>query len=105
MDFIEVIVAKPGGCYEGVYFHRFDLSCGVGYNLATSLLRAYPDVDGLYMPCNKGRTVSVIERIEKNEGKPVVTNTQTWTWEAMRAMGMHDSISGYGRLLSERSHL
>jgi maleate cis-trans isomerase len=47
----------------------------------------YPDVDGLYLLCNKGRTVSVIERIEKNEGKPVVTNTQAWTWKAMRTMG------------------
>jgi maleate cis-trans isomerase len=26
--------------------------------------------------------VSVIERIEKS-GKPVVTNTQAWTWEAL----------------------
>jgi maleate cis-trans isomerase len=55
--------------------------------LATSLLRAHPDVDGVYMPCNKWRTVSVIERIEKDGGKPVLTNTQAWTWEAMRTMG------------------
>ncbi|HEY3169257.1 MAG TPA: hypothetical protein VGK57_18640 [Candidatus Binatia bacterium] len=55
--------------------------------MASSLLRAHPDVDGVYMPCNKWRTVSVIERIERNEGKPVVTNTQAWTWKAMRIMG------------------
>jgi len=52
------------------------------------------------MPCNKWRTVSVVERIEKDSGKPVVTNTQAWTWEALGAMGMDDPIPGYGRLLA-----
>ena len=64
-----------------------------------ALLREHPDVDGVYMPCNKWRTVSVIERIEKESGKPVVTNTQAWTREALHRMGMRDSIAGFGRLL------
>jgi maleate cis-trans isomerase len=70
-----------------------------GYNLSMALLREHPEVDGVYMPCNKWRTVSVIERIEKDSGKPVVTNTQAWTWECLGAMGMDDPIPGYGRLL------
>jgi maleate isomerase len=53
------------------------------------------------MPCNKWRVVSVIERIERESGKPAVTNTQAWVWEALRAMGMKSSIAGYGRLLTE----
>ena len=72
-----------------------------GYDLATALLREYPDVDGIYMPCNKWRIVSVIERIEKENRKPVVTNTQAWVWDALRLMDMRDPIPGYGRLLSE----
>lgn len=71
-----------------------------GYDLAASLLSENPDVDGLYMPCNKWRTISVIDRIEKEFGKPVVTNTQAWVWEALRGMGMAKPIQGYGRLLS-----
>jgi maleate cis-trans isomerase len=43
--------------------------------------------------------VSVIERIEKESGKPVVTNTQAWTWEALHGMGMQNPIAGFGRLL------
>lgn len=62
-------------------------------------MREYPDVDGVYMQYNSWRTVSVIERIEKESGKPVVTNTQAWTWEALHGMGMRDSIAGFGRLL------
>jgi len=53
----------------------------------------------VYMPCNKWRIVSVIDRIENESGKLVVTNTQAWVWEALRAMGMKNPISGYGRLL------
>lgn len=72
-----------------------------GYDLASALLREHPDVDGLYIPCNKWRVVPVIDRIEKEFGKPVVTNTQAWVWEALRGMGMARSIPGYGRLLSD----
>ena len=72
-----------------------------GYDLASSLLREHPEVDGLYMPCNKWRTITVIERIEQEFGKPVVTNTQSWVWEALRGMGLKNSIQGYGRLLKD----
>ena len=56
---------------------------------------------GVYMPCNKWRTISVIERIEQASGKPVITNTQAWVWDALRLMKMQTPIAGYGRLLSE----
>ena len=72
-----------------------------GYDLASSLLREHPEVDGLYMPCNKWRTITVIERIEQEFGKPVVTNTQAWVWEALRGMGLKKPIPGYGRLLGD----
>ena len=100
-DGIEVVAFRGLGCPNADVI--WQLPSETGYDLATSLLREHPDVDGVYLPCNKWRTVSVIERIEKDEGKPVVTNTQAWTWEAMNAMGMRDPITGYGRLLSERS--
>ncbi|MGZ8485191.1 MAG: aspartate racemase/maleate isomerase family protein, partial [Candidatus Binatia bacterium] len=67
-----------------------------------ALLREHPEVDGVYMPCNKWRTVSVIERIEKDSGKQVVTNTQAWTWEALHGMGMREPITGFGRLLRQQ---
>ena len=68
----------------------WELPPETGYDLASSLLREHPDVDGVYMPCNKWRTVSAIARIEKDTGKPVVTNTQAWTWSARKSTGMGD---------------
>lgn len=79
----------------------WNLSPKTGYELASSLLRENPDVDGVYMPCNKWRITSVIDRIEKDFGKPVVTNTQAWIWEALRAMNLNEPMLGYGRLLSD----
>ena len=79
----------------------WSLSPETGYELASALLRDHPDVEGVYMPCNKWRITPVIERIEKDFGKPVVTNTQAWIWEDLRAMEFKEPIPGYGRLLSD----
>jgi maleate cis-trans isomerase len=77
------------------------LSPETGYELAASLLREHADVDGVYMPCNKWRIISVIDRLEREFNKPVVTNTQAWVWEALQAMQIGKAIPGFGRLLSE----
>lgn len=98
-DGIEVVAHRCLG-YENSKA-IWDLPPETGYDLASSLLRDHPEVDGLYMPCNKWRIVSVIERIEQEFGKPVVTNTQAWVWEALRGMGIARPIDGYGRLLRE----
>ena len=79
----------------------WDLPPQTGYDLASSLLNEYQDVDGLYMPCNKWRVTTIIERIEREYGKPVVTNTQAWVWEALRGMNCASTIDGFGRLLGK----
>ena len=53
------------------------------------------------MPCNKWRIISVIDRLEREFNKPVVTNTQAWIWEALKAMGLGTAVPGYGRLLGQ----
>lgn len=96
---IEVVAFRGLGCPNADVI--WELPPASGYDLATALLRAHPDVDGVYLPCNKWRTISVIERIEQASGRPVITNTQAWVWEALRLMNMREPIPGYGRLLSE----
>ena len=98
-DGIEVVAHRCLG-YENSKA-IWDLPPETGYDLASTLLRDHPDVDGLYMPCNKWRIISIIDRIEQEFGKPVVTNTQAWVWEALRNMGLKKPIPGYGRLLGD----
>jgi maleate cis-trans isomerase len=96
---IEVLAFRGLGCPNADVI--WELPPESGYDLATVLLREEPDADGIYMPCNKWRTSSVIERIEQESKKPVVSNTQAWVWDALRLMNMRSPIAGYGRLLSE----
>ncbi|MBI2999760.1 MAG: hypothetical protein HYY46_15120 [Deltaproteobacteria bacterium] len=99
-DGIEVVGHRGLGCENSKVI--WALPPETGYDLASSLLQDHPDVDGLYMPCNKWRITPVIERIETEFRKPVVTNTQAWVWEALRGMGMARPVLGYGRLLSSQ---
>jgi maleate cis-trans isomerase len=98
-DGIEVVAFRGLGCPNANVI--WSLAPETGYELSMELLRDHPDVDGVYMPCNKWRTLSVIDRLEKETNKPVVTNTQAWTWDALRHMGMKTPVPGFGRLLSE----
>jgi len=96
---IDVVAFRGLGCPNADVI--WQLPPASGYDLAMALLREHSDVDGIYLPCNKWRTISVIDRIERESGKPVVTNTQAWVWEALRLMNMLEPIGGHGRLLSE----
>lgn len=71
-----------------------------GLDAARPLLKENPDVDGLYMPCNKWRITPIIDQLEQEFGKPVVTNTQAWIWTALNAMKLDQPVEGYGKLLA-----
>ena len=43
----------------------------------------------------------VVERIEAESGKPVITSTQATLWKLLRVAGVADRIKGYGQLLAE----
>ena len=55
--------------------------------------------DGLIMTCLNTRSHTVIDRLEQELGKPVITSTQATLWHALRLAGIDDRIKGYGRLL------
>ena len=78
----------------------WNLPADTGYQSASALLSKHKDVDGIYMPCNKWRVSPVIDRLEEEFGKPVITNTQAWIWEALQGMGMMQQVRGLGRLFN-----
>jgi maleate cis-trans isomerase len=45
-------------------------------------------------------TVGIIERLERDLGKPVVTSQAATLWYALRALGTNAPVQGYGRLLA-----
>ncbi len=46
-------------------------------------------------------TVGVLERLERELRKPVVSSIQACLWRALRVAGRYDAIDGFGRLLRE----
>jgi maleate isomerase len=58
-----------------------------------------PEADGIFITCTNFRCSDVIEEIERDSGKPVVTSNQATAWHLMRILGLNDVIEGYGSLL------
>jgi len=46
-------------------------------------------------------TVSVLERLERELGKPVISSNQACCWRALRLAGVREPVGGFGRLLRE----
>ena len=54
-------------------------------------------------PAATGPSMSVVERLERELGKPVLANNAVSLWAGLRLLKRGDSIPGYGALL--RDHL
>ncbi|HLH23607.1 MAG TPA: hypothetical protein VK066_13890 [Chloroflexota bacterium] len=69
--------------------------------LGRAILRDNPDADTLHCSSPHWPMAANIEALEQEFGVNVVTAGQAIVWEALRACGIQDRISGYGRLLRE----
>ena len=64
-----------------------------------SALRAcHSTSDALFISCTGLRTANVIEKIEKELGRPVVTSNQATAWHVAKLLGSQKPLSGFGRL-------
>jgi maleate isomerase len=61
-----------------------------------------PESEALFISCTALHTFGLIEKLEKDLKKPVITSNQATIWQALRLAGIEDKISGYGRLLAEK---
>jgi len=88
--------------------HDFGLSLGSdGYAAVTpqewiNVVRenARPNADGYLLSCTNTRTIEVIEDLERQLGKPVITSNQATLWACMKKLGVPYSNSKLGRLLA-----
>ena len=56
--------------------------------------------DALLITCLNLNSHEVIEELEAELGKPVITSTQATLWHLLRAANVNDRIEGYGHLLA-----
>jgi maleate isomerase len=45
--------------------------------------------------------VGMLERLERELGKPVISSNQACLWRALRLAGVGEPMAGFGRLLRE----
>lgn len=69
----------------------------VPYRLAKEIFK--PEADGIFISCTNFRTLEVIEKLEREFGKPVVTSNQASIWAALKKI--REPIEGCGKLLRE----
>jgi maleate isomerase len=58
-----------------------------------------PDADGVFIPDTAIRTIEIIEALEQDLGKPVVTANQATMWHALRTAGINAPIERFGKLM------
>ena len=59
----------------------------------------HPEADGMFLSCTAWRALEIVDRLERDLGKPVLTSNQATIWAALRALGITEPIKGHGRLL------
>ena len=104
---------KEHDYFESAGFHVLGgafLGISDGFRLAEPSIETLLDLgrrgmdsqaDALVISCLNTRSHAVIDTLERELGKPVVTSTQATLWHALRLAGVDDRIMGYGRLLAQ----
>jgi maleate cis-trans isomerase len=78
---------------------KTDESLTLAYNLGRGALLNYPEADGLYIGGGAWLTYPIIDALEKEFKKPVVSNVVATIWHVCRLLGIWKPVQGYGRLL------
>ena len=61
----------------------------------------HPDAEAIVFAGTNMKTMDVIEKLERELGKAVISTTAASLWQALRIVGRTGSIPGYGRLLGD----
>jgi len=60
-----------------------------------------PESGAVFISCTNLHTFEVIDKLEQDLQKPIITSNQATVWNMLRMAGVNDRIEGYGQLLSK----
>ncbi len=90
------VVAKDGlNVVDNLEIGRLDVQ--TAYDLGKKIDR--PEAQAIVLACTNWKSMAIIERLEQDLGKPVLSTAQVSIWGALKAIGYTGSIAGYGKLL------
>ena len=64
-----------------------------------ALSRKTDEADAYFISCAGARTTEVLEDLERDLGRPVVTSNNVVAWRCLRESGIQDRIEGFGALM------
>jgi maleate isomerase len=64
---------------------------------------ARPEADGYLLSCTNTRTIEVIDDLERELGKPVITSNQATLWACLKKLGISYGNPKLGRLMDDRT--
>jgi maleate cis-trans isomerase len=70
------------------------------YKIAKRLYNDASDADGVFVPCPRWPTITDVDLLEREIGKPVVTSCQAYIWHALRLAKVKQPVHGFGRLMA-----
>ena len=59
------------------------------------------DLDGVFISCTGISVIDMIEPLEEDLRRPVVTSNQATMWAALRKIGVQESVTGLGQLFQQ----
>lgn len=74
-----------------------EVSKGTLYHLAREV--DHPGCEAIFVSCVNLHTIEIIEKLESDLQKPVITSNQATMWNILRLANVNDKIQGYGQLL------
>ena len=76
----------------------YDETAERAYRLARSVDK--PEAQAVFLSGTGMPTISVLDMLEQDLQKPVISSNSAMMWLALRACGVNQPIAGYGRLLT-----
>ncbi|MBI3065122.1 MAG: hypothetical protein HYY82_09295 [Deltaproteobacteria bacterium] len=77
-----------------------DMDVHAAYKIAKRLYEQAPEADGIFVPCPRWPTITDVDLLEREIGKPVVTSCQAYIWHALRMAKVKQPVTGFGRLMA-----
>jgi maleate cis-trans isomerase len=76
----------------------YDETAERAYRLGRSI--DAPEVEAVFLTGTGLPTLPILEMLEQDLGKPVISSASAMMWHALRLSGVRAPIAGYGRLLT-----
>jgi maleate cis-trans isomerase len=77
-----------------------DMDEHAAYKIAKRLYEQEPGADGVFVPCPRWPTITDVDLLEREIGKPVVTSCQAYIWHALKMANVKQPVKGFGRLMA-----